>query len=171
MSAEIAVRRAALRRASIAMLWAVLQATSTLAPAADLPRVFFSPAERAAITRDRLAGRSMARAAEPGTGQRRGSEVADAAATSDAAPAVAAGPAAVPAPAADEPAGSNARVARVEGVTVGRGSARAVWIDGERIADGARWRGYRVQVTADGARLVAADGSVRSVRVGMEILR
>ncbi len=51
------------------------------------------------------------------------------------------------------------------------GVVRDLWIDGERIADGAHWRGFRVQVTDDGARLVAADGSVRRVRVGAEVLR
>lgn len=134
-----------------------LPAGASVAHAADLPRVFFTPAERAAISRDRLAGRSKVRNEESREERARGpSRVA-----------VVAGPAGDP---AGDPA-SGSRGARVEGVTIGRDRARAVWIGGERIADGARWRGYRVQVTDDGARLVAADGAVRRVRVGMEILR
>jgi len=44
-----------------------------------------------------------------------------------------------------------------------------VWIGGQRIADGASWAGHRVQVMRDGVRLVAADGSVRLLRVGMVV--
>jgi hypothetical protein len=45
-----------------------------------------------------------------------------------------------------------------------------VWIGGERIADGGYWSGQRVRVTRDGVQLVARDGRVRLLRVGMEAL-
>lgn len=154
-----------------ALLLAVLglPLAAVRAPAADLPRVFFSPAERAQITRDRLAGRPLARNVESPGRVERAPVAGEGSAASVATSPDTARPSAPSA--SSDAAPSTGRVARVEGVTVGRGGGRAVWIDGERIADGARWRGYRVQVTDDGARLVAGDGSVRQVRVGTEILR
>lgn len=128
-----------------------------IAAAAGLPRVFFTPAERAALRAERMGGhRAVGAAADP-----------EAPPAVRGAPEVVAGPAVAMPPGAPEPA----RPLRVEGVTLGRGAARAVWIGGERIRDGARWRGYRVQVTGEGARLVGADGSVRHVRIGMEVPR
>ena len=124
---------------------------------AALPRVFLDTAERRALTADRMAGRPLRR---------------EAGATGAVAPSAAAPPAATGDGAASGSAAAPAGVrVRVDGVTVGAGAARAVWIGGERVADGGRWRGYRVQVMRDGARLVAADGSVRQVRVGTEIRR
>lgn len=170
MSARPAVRSLPV----LALALVTLQLAPGGAQAADLPRVFFSPAERAAITRDRLAGRLLARSAEPravperGTARTPGASEVTAASAAAASTDVARAPTAPP---AADAATASSRVARVEGVTVGRGGGRAVWIDGERIADGAHWRGFRVQVTDDGARLVAADGSVRRVRVGAEVLR
>ena len=120
--------------------------------AAELPRVFFTPAERAAITRDRLAGRPVASRTDG----------RDATAAAAIAPSGEAG---------EVPARAAPRAARVEGITIGRDARPVVWIAGERITDGGTWRGYRVRVTRDGARFVAADGSERHVRVGMEILR
>jgi hypothetical protein len=122
------------------------------AAAAELPRVFFTPAERAAISAQRFAGRPFA--AEPG-------------------PAVAAG-AAAPTAADATPAGAAApvpalRARRIDGVTVGRDAKPVAWIGGERIPDGSSWGAYRVRVERDGVRLVATDGSVRRLRVGMEL--
>jgi hypothetical protein len=123
----------------------------TQAAAADLPRVFLSPAERAALTASRLAGRALP--SQP-----------DTAAT----PALPAPDGRPQDPAAPSPAGTAKRAARVDGVTFGVGRNPAVWIGGERIADGGYWSGQRVRVTRDGVQLVARDGRVRLLRVGME---
>ncbi len=152
-----------LARRAIAAALLVLSCVPSFVPscsqAAELPRVFFTPAERAAITRDRLAGRPLA-------------SREDVPAAKVATAAAAAAATAPPSEASEVPARAAARAAaRVEGITVGRDARPVVWIAGERIADGGTWRGYRVRVTRDGARLVAADGSERHVRVGMEILR
>ncbi len=97
------------------MLLALL---ATPAPAAELSRVFLSPAERAALTASRPAGRPLpsgvdsAAASPPGT-----------------------------APVTTVP-----RATRVEGVTFGVGRNQAVWIGGRRVADGGYWSGQRVRV-------------------------
>ncbi len=138
------------RHGSIA---AVVLATlfATHAAAAGLPRVFLSPSERAALTASRLSGRLPLPAAEAAA----------------AAPLAARG---APEPAAPVPAPTTPRTARVEGITFGAGTTQAAWIGGERIADGGRWAGHRVRVMRDGVQLVARDGSVRQLRVGMEAL-
>ncbi len=61
------------------------------------------------------------------------------------------------------------RPVRIDGVTFGAAAPQAVWIAGERIADGGYWSGQRVQVLRDGVRLTGADGRVRRLRVGMEV--
>jgi hypothetical protein len=126
--------------------------------AGPLPRVFFTPAERARISAARLAGRPMPAATVS---------------TDGAAPVESSAPRGVANTGPDErpesPSSGQARTVRVDGLTLGHGSAAAVWIGGERIADGGRWGRWRVQVRRDGARLRAADGTVREVRVGMEL--
>jgi hypothetical protein len=119
------------------------------AAAADLPRVFLSPAERAALTSSRLAGRPQSSLPEPAaTLATPGSRPMD--------------------PAAPPSTATTPRAARVEGVTFGAGRSPAVWIGGERIADGGYWSGHRVRVMQDGVQLVSRDGQVRRLRVGME---
>jgi hypothetical protein len=61
------------------------------------------------------------------------------------------------------------RARRIDGVTVGRDAQPVAWIGGERIADGSSWGEYRVRVERDGVRLIATDGSMRRLRVGMEL--
>jgi hypothetical protein len=109
----------------------LLGAASGVARAEPLPRVFFSPAERAAITAQRHSGRPFE--AQP--------------------------------PSAPE----TMRARRIDGITVGGDARPVAWIGGERIVDGANWGQYRIRVERDGVRLVAGDGSVRRVRVGMEL--
>jgi hypothetical protein len=134
------------------MLLALL---ATHAAAAGLPRVFLSPAQRAALTASRLAGRPLPTV----------SDSAAATPTSDSRSAEAA--AASPAGAA--PATTAPTTTRIEGVTFGAGRNQAVWIGGQRIADGGYWSGQRVRVLRDGVQLVARDGRVRVLRVGMEV--
>lgn len=125
------------------------------ASSAELPRVFFTPAERAAISAQRSAGRPFA--VEPAVGVASGATVpAAVAADAPAAPVA-------PAPSAA------LRARRIDGVTVGRDTKPAAWIGGERIADGSSWGVYRVRVERDGVRLIAVDGSVQRLRVGMEL--
>jgi hypothetical protein len=123
--------------------------------AAELPRVFFTPAERATISTHRAAGRPLGEpAAPPAT-----SATAAGAPRSDA-----------PAPvavAAGTPSLASRR--RIDGITVGRAAQPVAWIGGQRVADGASWGEYRVRVERDGVRLIGADGSVRRLRVGMEL--
>jgi hypothetical protein len=121
----------------------LLGAASGVARAEPLPRVFFSPAERAAITAQRHSGR----------------------------PFEAPQPAATAATAAAQPRSApvTMRARRIDGITVGGDARPVAWIGGERIVDGANWGQYRIRVERDGVRLVAGDGSVRRVRVGMEL--
>lgn len=109
----------------------LLGAASGVARAEPLPRVFFSPAERAAITAQRHSGRPFE--AHPPS------------------------------------APVTTRPRRIDGITIGRDARPVAWIGGERIVDGANWGQYRIRVERDGVRLVAGDGSVRRVRVGMEL--
>lgn len=121
------------------------------AAAAELPRVFFTPAERAAISAQRFAGRPFAAEPAPGVASSAAAPIAANSATVAAAP--------VPA----------LRPRRIDGVTVGRDAQPVAWIGGERIPDGSSWGAYRVRVERDGVRLIATDGSVRRLRVGMEL--
>lgn len=134
-------------------LWVVSLALASDAALATLPRVFFSPAERASISAARIAGRPLS--AGP---------AADAAARPNTAAAVS-----LASPGASPPTGNGARARRIDGITVGRDAQRFAWIGGERIADGTRVGPYRVRVERDGVRLIAADGSTRRVAVGAEL--
>lgn len=149
-----------MRRRIIAMLslvGALAAFTPVRAPADSLPRVFYTPAERAAITARRRA------AVAPGET----TASASLAAVADAAPVAA--PSGAPAGATDGATGS--RTLRLEGVTRGEGARAAAWIGGQRIEDGGQWAGFRLHVAGNGVRLVAANGSARFVRVGAEIDR
>lgn len=139
---------AAHRRRALALLLSATLAASAVA--ADLPRVFLSPAERAALTASRSSGRPLP-SASPSSAT-----------------------AATPEARSADPATSSAPVAaprrvRIDGVTFGAGRQQAAWIGGERIADGGYWSGQRVRVIRDGVQLVARDGSVRRLRVGTEV--
>lgn len=137
---------------ALLVLAAVVPLQPRAAGAAELPRVFFTPGERATITARRLAAGGLPAGAVL-------SATADGAVTD--------APRSAHATAATAPLGRD--VIRVDGVTYGPESSRAVWIGGERVADGSRWRGYRVLVARDGIRLIAVDGTVRRVRVGSEL--
>lgn len=128
-------------------LWVVSLALASDTALATLPRVFFSPAERASISAARIAGRPLP--AGP---------TADAAAAGSLASA-----------GASPPTGHGGRARRIDGITVGRHAQRFAWIGGERIADGTRVGPYRIRVERDGVRLIAADGSTRRVAVGAEL--
>lgn len=143
---------------SLAVAPAVAASAATSQRSAPLPRVFFTPAERARITAARLAGRSMSAS----------TAAAEAQAPQDVRPS-SGGAVDLPRSAGDELAPAVVRTARVDGVTLGQGAAAAVWIGGQRIADGGRWGRWRVQVRRDGARLLGPGGTTREVRVGMEL--
>jgi hypothetical protein len=152
------MRRAGPGGLAPALVLLALLATPT--SAAELPRVFLSPAERAALTASRLAGRPLP-------------SVADSAATtpksdSRSAESAVASPSGT-VPVSTAPVALAPRTTRVEGVTFGAGRNQAVWIGGQRIADGGYWSGQRVRVMRDGVQLVARDGRVRVLRVGMEV--
>jgi hypothetical protein len=120
--------------------------------AAELPRVFFTPAERATISAHRAAGRPLGEPVAPATAPAT-------APRSDASASVVV--------AAGTPPLAPRR--RIDGITVGRAAQPVAWIGGQRVADGASWGEYRVRVERDGVQLIGADGSVRRLRVGMEL--
>lgn len=143
-----------------ALVASLLVACAAVASAEPLPRVFFSPAERTAITAQRHSGRPF-EAQQPFAPPQRDA----------AAPGATASPTETAAMAAAQPPSAPvvARTRRIDGITVGRDARPVAWIGGERIVDGANWGEYRIRVERDGVRLVAGDGSVRRVRVGMEL--
>ncbi len=138
------------------MVW--LGCAVAVAPpvAATSARVFYSPAERAAIETTRRAqldaGRSVnARLPAAPTPDTTG-EAGFAPPTAGAAPGAAAG-----------------GHGRLEGVALASGAHAAAWIDGHRLVDGGRFGGYRLRVASNGVRLIARDGRERFVRVGDEV--
>jgi hypothetical protein len=131
----------------------LLVACAATTAAEPLPRVFFSPTERTAITAQRHSGRPF-EAPRDGATPGMTAALVDTTATAAAQP-----------PSA--PVATRAR--RIDGITVGRDARPVAWIGGERIVDGANWGEYRIRVERDGVRLVEGDGSVRRVRVGMEL--
>jgi hypothetical protein len=109
--------------------------------AADpLPRVFFSPPQRAAIT--------ATRNATPGS--------SDSIAITVASPATpgAAGVDVVP------------RTPRLEGIVLARSGERFAWIGGKRYAEGERLGQWRLRISAHGVALLGNGGLVRQLRVG-----
>jgi len=138
-------------RAALAAWLCAAGVAEVQAQSAPLPRVFFSAAERAAITAQRHSGKPFEVQA-PAVSPREPS------------------PPPLPADAAPPlPAALTARARRIDGITVGRDTRPVAWIGGERVVDGAAWGAYRIRVERDGVRLVAGDGSVRRLRVGMEL--
>jgi hypothetical protein len=116
------------------------------AAAADpLPRLFFTPPERAEI----VLLRSKARLA-PGAAIASADTVAAAAAeTSPSRPVQVAPP-----------------ILRLEGLSVSSSGATFAWIGGHRYANGARVAGHRLEISAQGVLMVDAGGRSRRVRVG-----
>jgi hypothetical protein len=148
------MRRARQRFAAAAIAVATILARS--GAAAELPRIFMAPGERAALTASRLSGRLLpatttATATPPpgvtteGLGEPRS--------TASATAAVPVAPAPI----------------RIDGITYGAGTRQAAWIGGQRIADGGSWSGHRVRVMRDRVQLTARDGRVRELRVGMPV--
>lgn len=110
------------------------------------PRVFYSPAERAAITADR---KKLSQELMAGTGQQA------AAATPPA-------PASESAPVAAAPVAS-----RLDGISLARDGKAYAWISGQRYLDGSSFGGRRLQVSANGIRLQGNPS--RLIRVGEAI--
>jgi hypothetical protein len=123
--------------------------------AATSARVFYSPAERAAIEATRRArweaGRSPTARLAGGSPPDAGNADSTRSTTS-----------------ADGPAASGGR-GRLDGVAVAAGTRAAAWIDGRRLVDGGRFGAYRLRVASNGVRLIASDGRERFVRVGDEV--
>jgi hypothetical protein len=129
----------------------VLLAASCAAHADPLPRVFFSSTERATITAQRYSGKPFEVQPPAAAPQRDASTLGVTTATA---------PPAAPGP---------TRARRIDGITLGRDARAVAWIGGERITDGTHWGEYRIRIERDGVTLLARDGSVRRVRVGMEL--
>lgn len=113
--------------------------------AGQLPRIFFTPAERAAIVANRTNGVT----------QQDGAQLTP-----------------PPRDATSAAGGSDARKAvtlRVDGISVAMGGRTYAWIDGERYASGARLGSWRLQVSVQGVTLWDASGNSRLVRVGGQI--
>jgi hypothetical protein len=133
-------------------MWAAAAAAMTTlqAMAADaLPRVFYTPQERADIVQQRSAVSRL----PPGA----------------AAPA----PTTVALAAAENTAPVSTQVAtpvlRLEGLSVSSSGTTYAWIGGQRYANGARLAGHRLDISAQGLVLVDASGRSRPIRVGEAI--
>jgi hypothetical protein len=122
---------------------------------ASSARVFYSPAERAAIEATRRAQFDAGRnptARPPARPPRDAGDADSAGATTG----------------ADRPAASGGR-GRLDGIAVASGAHAAAWIDGRRVVDGGRLGSFRLRVAGNGVRLIASDGRERFVRVGDEV--
>ncbi len=123
-------------------LFAVLITVSALPvmAAQPVPQIFFSPAQRAAIT-------AMRRATPAGS---------DAVAIS-----VAASPAMTS-------AGTDAAppTQRLEGIAMSRTGERFAWIGGRRYAEGGRFGPWRLGISSHGVALLRDGGVERQLRVG-----
>jgi hypothetical protein len=126
--------------AGIGLIW--LQA----AAADQLPRLFFSPPERAAIVQLRS---KVARLA-PGAAIASSDTVAVAVAETN----------------PPRPVQVAAPVLRLEGLSIASSGATFAWIGGQRYANGARVAGHRLEISAQGVVMVDAGGRSRRVRVG-----
>jgi hypothetical protein len=127
------------------------------AVAADaLPRVFFSPQERAEIVRRRnIAVRTPPGAAVPAPG------AVAAAATTATTATIAAADGNNPGPVQATPP-----VLRLEGLSIASSGATFAWISGQRYANGARLAGHRLDISAQGVVMVDSSGRSRRIRVG-----
>jgi hypothetical protein len=134
-------------RFGVTALLAMVPLQATAAEA--LPRVFFSPQERAEIVQRRsVAARTPPGAAVPTVGA-----VAGTTAESS-----------TPAPPPAAPT-----VLRLEGLSVASSGATFAWISGQRYANGARLAGQRLDISAQGLVLIDANGRSRRIRVGEAI--
>lgn len=129
------------------LLAAGIALTSLQAVASDaLPRVFFTPQERAEV----VERRSVVLRTPPGT--------------------TIPAPGAVAIPAADAnpsgPVQAATPVLRLEGLSIASSGATFAWISGQRYANGARLAGHRLDISAQGVVLVDASGRSRRIRVG-----
>jgi hypothetical protein len=127
--------------------------TSLQAVAADaLPRVFFTPQERAEVVQRR----SVAVRTPPGVAAPAPTAVVTtAAAAADGGPPV--------------PAQATPPALRLEGLSVSSSGATFAWISGQRYANGARLAGHRLDITAQGVVMVDASGRSRRIRVGEDL--
>jgi hypothetical protein len=123
-------------------LFALLIALAALPAAAaqPLPRIFFSPPQRATITQTRNA--------TPAT--------SDSIAIS-----VTSTPASSPASTDAAPRGQ-----RLEGIVLARTGERFAWIGGRRYADGGRFGPWRLRISTHGVALLRDGGVERQLRVG-----
>jgi hypothetical protein len=126
--------------AGVALVW--LQT----AAADPLPRLFFTPPERAEIVQLR------SKVARLAPGATIASSDTLAAATAEISPAK---PIQVPPP-----------VLRLEGLSIASSGDTFAWIGGQRYANGARVAGHRLEISAQGVVMVDAGGRSRRVRVG-----
>jgi hypothetical protein len=109
--------------------------------APPLPRVFYAPQERAAITARRRAG------PEPGTSVT-----------------IAAPPGQSP-----DAGGALPQVVKLEGISLARTGGHFAWIGGRRYADGANYGPWQLRISRSGVALVRNGSTVRQVRVGEAI--
>jgi hypothetical protein len=135
-------------------LAAALAMTSLQAVAADaLPRVFFTPQERAEIVQHRsVVVRTPQGTAGPGPGTSVPVPGAVSVATADANP-----------PGTTQ---ASPPVLRLEGLSIASSGATFAWISGQRYANGARLAGHRLDISAQGVVMVDASGRSRRIRVG-----
>lgn len=133
-------------RPACGMVALVLASASQIALTAELlPRVFFQPADRAAIAAQRrLATESTGAAGMP---------------------AAAAVPALSPALEVAPVVASSASL-RLEGISIARDGQAFAWFNGRRYNSGSLLGASRLQVTREGVRLNGADGRIRMLRVG-----
>jgi hypothetical protein len=131
------------------------------AVAADaLPRVFFSPQERAEIVQRRnIAVRTPPGAAVPAPGAVAAAATTAITATTTATVAAADGN--NPGPVQATPP-----VLRLEGLSIASSGATFAWISGQRYANGARLAGHRLDISAQGVVMVDSSGRSRRIRVG-----
>jgi len=126
------------RQTSWAMLALLAVCTLPAAAATPLPRVFFAPQERAAITAMRRAGPQ-----------------------SNFTVAVAAASESTPATAAKSP-----YAAKLEGISLARTGGNFAWIDGKRYADGASFGAWKLRISSHGVALMRNGQVERQLRVG-----
>jgi hypothetical protein len=120
--------------------WLLALCAMPAVAAESLPRIFFSPSQRAAIT--------ATRGATPGS-----SDTIVISVTS-------------PAPSATAGGDALPRTQRLEGIVVARTGERFAWIGGKRYAEGDRYGVWRLRISAHGVALLRNGGVARQLRVG-----
>lgn len=111
-----------------------------------LPRVFFTPQERAEVIQQRAA---VVRG-KPSDGN----------------PVQGAAPMPVPEAVSAPPVPVARQLLKLEGLSIANGGATFAWINGQRYADGARLAGHRLEISAQGVVMVDDSGRRRRIRVG-----